>query len=58
MAAAEARTAALEALRDKCRIDIFCGVFSRDGAQGGFTVEPQLSARLAALSLPVGFDVY
>ena len=56
--AAEARTQALQAIRDKCRIDIFCGLFSADGAQGGFTLEPQLSARLAALSLAVGFDVY
>jgi hypothetical protein len=56
--AAEERAQALDAIRDECRIDIFCGLFSRNGAQGGFTVDPQLSARLAALSLPIGVDVY
>ncbi len=56
--AAEARTQALDAIRDKCSIDIFCGLFSGDDAQGGFTIDPKLSGRLAALSLPVGFDVY
>jgi hypothetical protein len=56
--AVEAQSEAFEAIREKSRIDVFCGPFSGDGAQGGFTLEPQLSARLAALSLPVGFDVY
>jgi hypothetical protein len=54
----EAHQQAVDSLRDQCVIDIFCGLFSGDGAQGGFTIEPALSGRLADLRLPVGIDIY
>jgi hypothetical protein len=55
---AERHRPALDSLRADCRIDIFCGVFSGDGAQGGFTIEPSLSQRLSDLQIAVGVDVY
>ena len=58
VAFAEANREALETLRPECEIDIFCGVFSGDGAQGGFTFAPALSKRLSDLQLAVAFDVY
>jgi hypothetical protein len=58
VAFAEANREGIVTLRDRCLIDIFCGLFSGDGTQGGFAIEPELSARLAALSLPVVFDLY
>jgi hypothetical protein len=54
---AEAKREVLAALRGECEIDIFCGVFSRD-AEGGFTIGPTLSARLAELQLAVAVAVY
>ena len=54
----EAKQEAIVEIRNRCVIDIFCGLFSADGAQGGLTIEPTLSARLAALDLSVGVDVY
>ena len=47
--AVEAQPEAFEAIREKSRIDVFCGLFSGDGAQGGFTLEPQPSARLGGV---------
>jgi hypothetical protein len=55
---AETHSAALDSLRADCRIDIFCGLFSGDHAQGGFTIEPALSQRLSDLQLAVAVDVY
>jgi hypothetical protein len=55
---AETHRDALNSLRADCSIDIFCGLFSSDGAQGGFTIEPSLSQRLSDLQLAVGIDVY
>jgi hypothetical protein len=56
--ALEARADAIEDVRRACDIDIFCGVFSTDDAQGGFTFEPDLTGRLARLRVPVVFDIY
>lgn len=55
---AEAHRAELDALRDECDIFISCGVFSGEGAQGGFTFDPALNRRLADLALEVVFDLY
>ena len=46
-----------EAIRQECEISIFCGIFS-SGGQGGFTLEPELTRRVADLRLAVGFDIY
>jgi hypothetical protein len=54
----ETHRQAVDSLRDQCMVDIFCGLFSGDGAQGGFTIEPGLSARLANLQLPLDLDIY
>ncbi|GHH60822.1 DUF4279 domain-containing protein [Lentzea cavernae] len=54
----EAHSREIEALRDKAEIDVFCGVFAGDDAQGGFTLTADLMRRLAALGLDVGFDLY
>jgi RimJ/RimL family protein N-acetyltransferase len=40
-----------------CRRDIFCGVFSGDGVQGGFQLDQDLLRRLD-LQVAVTFDVY
>jgi Domain of unknown function (DUF4279) len=48
---------AFDAIRDQCEADIFCGIFAR-GAQGGFTLEPHITQRLATARLPVSFDIY
>jgi hypothetical protein len=58
VAYAEARREAFDELSRDCEVDISCGVFSGDDAQGGFTFEPSLSRRLADLQLPVVFDIY
>ena len=58
VAYAEAHRDALNSLRADCRIDIFCGLFSGNDAQGGFTIEPSLSKRLSDLQLAVAVDVY
>ena len=58
MTFAETHRLALDSLRADCRIDIFCGLFSGDDAQGGFTIEPSLSQRLSDLQLAVAVDVY
>lgn len=55
---AESRRAELDELRDECWIEIFCGVFSGEDAQGGFAFEPELLTRLADLGVPVVFDMY
>lgn len=55
---AEARNRELEALGDKVQIDVFCGVFAGDDAQGGFTLGADLMRRLNALHLDVSFDLY
>jgi hypothetical protein len=47
-----------DALRNACDIEIFCGLFTANDAQGGFSIAPGLSARLAALSLPLVIDIY
>lgn len=54
----EERQEAFESIRDRCDIDIFCGIFSGDDGQGGFVIQPSLSDRLARLRLPVAFDIY
>ncbi|MGI5504360.1 DUF4279 domain-containing protein [Lentzea sp. CA-135723] len=38
-------------------VDIFCGVFTADDAQGGFTFTTDLMRRLAELDLEVTFDL-
>jgi hypothetical protein len=49
----------LDGIRDACTVvDIFCGIFTGDDTQGGFAFEPELTRRLADLSLPVVFDIY
>jgi hypothetical protein len=55
---AEIHRDALDSLRADCSIDIFCGVFSGEGAQGGFALEPSLTRRLSDLQLAVEFDLY
>jgi hypothetical protein len=49
---------ALSSLGDLCEVDIFCGVFTEEDAQGGFVLDPELSRRLAELGLAVVVDVY
>jgi hypothetical protein len=49
---------ALAAVRADVDVDIFCGVFSGDGAQGGFELDGALLRRLADLDVVVVFDVY
>jgi hypothetical protein len=49
---------ALAAMPSDVEVDIFCGVFSGDDAQGGFELDEQLLRRLAALEVAVVFDVY
>ena len=53
----DAHREGLDAIRDQCEIDIFCGIFS-GGGQGGFTLEPDLSRRIAQAGLAVIFDIY
>ncbi|MDX8055218.1 DUF4279 domain-containing protein [Lentzea sp. BCCO 10_0798] len=48
----------IDALRDKAQIDAFCGVFTGDDTQGGFTLTSGLMRRLGELNLDVGFDLY
>lgn len=67
---AEKRSVAIEELRSECSMDIFCGIFRGDleapartprfvvALACGFTLEPELTRRLAALGLAVGFDIY
>jgi ubiquinone/menaquinone biosynthesis C-methylase UbiE len=55
---AELRRAELDELRAECWMDMFCGVFTGDAGQGGFTFEPELIKRLSDLGLAVVFDVY
>jgi hypothetical protein len=52
-----ARVHALEALTANCKIDLFCG-FSSGNGQGGFALDPHTLSRLAALKIPVVFDLY
>jgi hypothetical protein len=58
IAIVEERREAFDSLRDRCEIDIFCGVFSGKDAQGGFGLDPTLTGRLSNLGLPVEFDIY
>jgi hypothetical protein len=53
----DAHREGLDAIRDQCEIDIFCGIFS-GGGQGGFALEPHLSRRIAQAGLAVIFDIY
>ncbi|MET9626629.1 DUF4279 domain-containing protein [Lentzea sp. NPDC006480] len=55
---AEAHSRGFDALGDKVLTDVFCGVFTADDSQGGFTLEADLIRRLGALNLVVGFDLY
>jgi uncharacterized protein DUF4279 len=55
---AELRRDALDSVRADGDIDISCGIFSADDAQGGFTFDSPLIQRLADLQLAVVFDVY
>lgn len=55
--AIDAHRDGFDAIRQYCEIDIFCGIFS-GGGQGGFTMEPDLTRRVADLGLAVGFDIY
>ena len=48
---------AVRALAGRASVDLFCG-FSSGNGQGGFTLGPELLARLAALGLEVSFDLY
>ena len=54
----EAHSRQFDALKDNAEIDIFCGVFTGDGTQGGFTLASDLIRKLAALNLDVSFDLY
>jgi hypothetical protein len=54
----EAHRQIVDSLREQCTVDIFCGLFSGDGATGGFIISPGLSTRLADVQLPVDFDIY
>ena len=66
----EKRSAVIDELRSECRMDIFCGVFRGDLVAAarlkrfvialgcGFTLDPELTRRLAALRLGIGFDIY
>jgi hypothetical protein len=49
---------ALAAIRADVDVDIFCGVFTGDGAQGGFDLDEGLLRRLADLEVVVVFDIY
>ena len=53
----DARHDDFKAIRERCEIDIFCGVFSGEG-QGGFALDPDVSRRLADADLAVVFDIY
>ena len=55
---AEQHQEAFVALMPSVERRIFCGVFSGNDAQGGFTLEPSLLRRLADLDLEVVFDLY
>lgn len=46
------------ALGDQIEGDIFCGVFTGDGTQGGFTLTSDLTRRLGELGLDVTFDLH
>jgi hypothetical protein len=54
----EERRETFDALAPRVEKDIFCGIFSGQSAQGGFTLEPALLRRLADLGLEVVFDLY
>ncbi|WP_170166404.1 DUF4279 domain-containing protein [Lentzea atacamensis] len=54
----EAHSREFDALGDKVQIDVFCGVFTADDSQGGFTLGSDLIRRLSALNLDIGFDLY
>jgi effector-binding domain-containing protein len=58
VAFAEERREALGPLAADHEARVFCGIFSGEGAQGGFTLEPGLLRRLADIGLPVVFDLY
>jgi hypothetical protein len=54
----EHHRASIDSLRDQARIDIFCGVFTDDDAQGGFAFTSELIQRLADVDVDVTFDLY
>jgi len=53
----EPRERVLNHLTKDCEIDLFCG-FSSGSGQGGFALDPPTLSRLAALRIPVVFDLY
>ena len=53
----EPAAAGLRSLSGRAKADVFCGFSSANG-QGGFSLSPRLLARLAALGLDIGFDLY
>lgn len=53
----EPKMQALEHLARDCKIDLFCG-FSSGNGQGGFVLDPLTLSRLAALKIPITFDLY
>jgi len=53
----EPKMRALERLATDCKIDLFCG-FSSGSGQGGFVLDPLTLSRLAALKIPITFDLY
>jgi hypothetical protein len=54
----EEHRAGLESVRADVDVDIFCGIFSGDGAQGGFALDQDLLRRLVDLDVVVVFDLY
>ena len=69
LAIAESRREALDRLRADVRTDFFCGAFRNDQwaptddggtmVYGcGFTLDPVVLRRLAALEMPFGCDIY
>lgn len=54
----DAHSHELHVLRDKTQVDVFCGVFTGDGTQGGFTLGADLMCLLGDLNLDVSFDLH
>ncbi len=54
----EAHRDAIDALRDSCGIDIFCGVFSNGGINCHYVLESELLKRLAETNLSLFMDNY
>jgi hypothetical protein len=58
LAFAESRRSEIDSLRDACKIDLFCGMFSNDDINCSFDLVPEMSQRLAELALPLYVNVY